>query len=101
MQNGRDDAMADPSDEFSEFRQDVLGGAARLHFPVNKADQHGGKALLKKWADVLRQLASDLDAIGAHQGLDEHTALFLSKGAVRKANAKINAYRDRRQSAFR
>ncbi len=75
--------------------------AAHLHFPVNKAAQHGGKVLLKKWADVLRQLASELDAIASSQGLDEPTALFMAKGAVRKANVKVNAYKGSRQSAFR
>lgn len=77
--------MAELGDEFSEFRRKNLGGAQ----------------LLPKWAEMLRGLASDLDTIASHRGMEEHTALFLAKGAVRATNAKMNGYKDSRSLPFR
>jgi len=83
-----------PGDAMSEFDKMLTGGNARITFPVGDLAYSGGTVQLRRWAEVLRGLASELDRLSQGKA-SERKALFYARHAIKAAGAKINAGRKR------
>lgn len=77
-------------DPWPEIMQNIVGRDARVTFPISRLTHKGGTLALRKWAEVLRALANELDALSVNPAIKEQSALFYAAQAIRDAGRKIN-----------
>lgn len=78
-------------DEWPEQRRNIIGGDARITFPVSKLLHSGGSLALREWAKELRLLATKLEGYSMSRE-PEHSTLFHAACDIRACGHRINKH---------